>query len=338
MRNSFFSRSYFLLLFTRRNSNSYITFTLHAMGCIVFWQISFYVVLGVFYSMWWCLVTVDAYHDVDEPNSIVSVTNTSVSIPNNTDNKTRNGRPATTRTSNKDEDSLEEQLKDDQMALKRMVTILSLVGFIGALAIVAIIVIFTKMRRRKQRINSKISNTLDNDDDELSTDSQTTTTGTRHRDSSMDHSLSVETPSTQNDVSNINNMSIQSTNISMQRLRLPNTGTIEEDPQPSAPILPNRHQRTLPLMQQSPSPIPSAPTAKELDQQELDNTTDLHPQYNDHSEPTSSVNTTTIVTTPDLPPPAYTPNASPLYDRTYQTAIVTTTANELTPFRRHSQI
>ncbi|ORX54919.1 hypothetical protein DM01DRAFT_1335216 [Hesseltinella vesiculosa] len=45
--------------------------------------------------------------------------------------------------------SLEEQLDDDQAALKRMVIILSLVGGLGLIAIVTTIVIFTRIKRRK---------------------------------------------------------------------------------------------------------------------------------------------------------------------------------------------
>ncbi|CAO3600369.1 unnamed protein product [Absidia cylindrospora] len=317
-------------------------FILHAMGGVVFWQFSLYVVLGVLHStvVGWA----DAFDSKMEVN--LSTTNKAWSMSTSIHNVTREtpsnlNTVTTTTTTGNDDDSLEEQLKDDQVALKRMVTILSLVGVLGAVAIVATIVIFLKMRRRKQRTSSKID---DDDKSTIENHYQQGRHGNDHHslDSTHGRSIGNEIPA-QNNIS-ISNLSIEPTDESRQ-LRFPDTDTME--PQPSAPLSTftttlHHHQLTLSISLPHQSiPIPSAPSAKELNrhhQDDLENSSsDLHQQDNVqgqdcYSEPPSSVNRA-IEATPDLPPPAYTPTVSPLYHRTYQSRIAT----QLTSSRRHSQ-
>ncbi|ORZ24415.1 hypothetical protein BCR42DRAFT_90488 [Absidia repens] len=293
------------------------------MRVVVFWQFSLYVVLlGVLHSTvrgWWCLVSVDASESKVATNKALSM---STSVDNVT-SETPSGLKTATTTIGNNDDNLEEQLKDDQVALKRMVTILSLVGILGAVAVVATIAIFLKMRRRKQRSSN----------------------------SANDRSIGYETPAQNN--TSINNLPIESTtpstDESRQQLRLPDTDTME--PQPSAPLSTftatlYHHRRTLsiPLPHQS-IPIPSAPSAKELNRHHQDDlessSSALHQRDNTqgqdcYSEPPSSVNRA-IAATPDLPPPAYTPSASPLYNGTYQSPIASDNVTQLTPSRRHSQ-
>jgi hypothetical protein len=140
------------------------------------------------------------------------------------------------------------------------------------------------------------------------------------------------------------------------------TSTVVSLPQPSAPltisplvptiIAPNhQHRRVLSLpsqRQQQPTPVPSAPSAKELDSVRTlcgDESGPRQSSYQGRTEPSyydggQSTLDGTNPMTPDLPPPAYTPNPSPLYDGSQQNAnVITTVATraQLTTLRRHSQ-
>ncbi|ORZ00745.1 hypothetical protein BCR43DRAFT_485731 [Syncephalastrum racemosum] len=60
-------------------------------------------------------------------------------------------KPADPNQSTNNDGEIVDQLQEDQQALSRMVAILSVVGGVGAIAIVATVVIFTRMRMRKKQ-------------------------------------------------------------------------------------------------------------------------------------------------------------------------------------------
>ena len=225
-------------------------------------------------------------------------------------------------------DDLKENLKDDQLALKRMIMILSLVGGLGVIAVVATIVIFTRMRvkNRKQREIDEEGNEGSTFELSANVDRQSNS-NTSESDNNDDNEgrggqgiLSTSTPTS--------NLSISSTSSS-----LANGRTLTEPSAPPAlmmidglePLHRNR-RNIVSIISQTAAPSPSAPTAKELDAMEEDNsnvaTTStpynhhiLHHGHHHHQQ--EQINNcsrcTPLMMAPELPPPAYTPSAPPHY-------------------------
>lgn len=199
------------------------------------------------------------------------------------------------------QNSVKDDLEKDKQALKRMSTILSLVGGLGVIAIVATIVIFTRMRsrHRKQRENEEEGNEgstyeLSAEADRENTiDSGSPTTSIASHTSSS--SSSVETP------------------------------LIEPSAPPALSIAEDRHslinkqaqqqnRRTVMSMSsQTTAPSPSAPTAKELDGM-VDEQAQASTHSHDHATTSAATtNCSRCTIAPELPPPAYTPSAPPHY-------------------------
>lgn len=206
------------------------------------------------------------------------------------------------------QNSVKDDLEKDKQALKRMSTILSLVGGLGVIAIVATIVIFTRMRsrHRKQREIDEEGNEgstyeLSADVDQANTIDSSTPGGgnassiSSHSSSSSDH---LDTP------------------------------LIEPSAPPALSMVDDRHslinkqaqqhnRRTVMSMSsQTAAPSPSAPTAKELDAMVDEQASSSSPQEHNHDHATTSASATNCsrcTIAPELPPPAYTPSAPPHY-------------------------
>ncbi|KAG0175563.1 hypothetical protein DFQ28_008858 [Apophysomyces sp. BC1034] len=160
-----------------------------------------------------------------------------------------------------------QEIKHDQTALHRMVLIVSLVGGIGVIAIIAATVVLARMRMRKRKSHQE------------AVELQTQET---HNDNDNDND---------NDSDNGNSNGNHNDNDEQQTE--PHT---ELDDTHIFPAVPE-------LIYYEPGPPPSAPTAKELDAPEVPPLLSAGP----------SVVLKHAVETPDIPPPAYTPSAPPLY-------------------------
>ncbi|KAI8140034.1 hypothetical protein BJV82DRAFT_624860 [Fennellomyces sp. T-0311] len=175
-----------------------------------------------------------------------------------------------------EETTFANQLEDDQEALHRTALILALVGGLIGIAIVASVVIFTKMRIRKRKKNQQQQQP---DDDEAT--------------STHISSLRRRSSSTSSSCSNRNN-----------------------DNEPSAPPSDENATQVIVPVDDAPQPAPSAPTAKELDAA-YTNMPVLYPMTNQQGASSSQECPHCLEHTPssppEMPPPAYTPTAPPLY-------------------------
>ncbi|KAI8331001.1 hypothetical protein BC941DRAFT_439506 [Chlamydoabsidia padenii] len=335
------------------------------MKCIVLWQFSLLGVLAIISGLHY-FVYADAVPITSNSQGLKSSHSLATTWTLASTQPLKNDKPTATLTDTKNEDSLEAQLRDDQAALTRMVTILSLIGGLGGVAIVATIIIFIKIQRRKnQEINK--SNGAEDDDKTMTTK--------RHFTSHHGQQGSSDTPPV-NFIINPHGSATEynnngSDNISHDPFVSTLLTTNSDDkevataiPQPSAPptiypfvptLTTDQQQRqviSIPSQQQQRQQqqvIPSAPSAKELDsvrtlrdesgsQQTSYQGQQVGPCYYRES-PIILDNTHPLA--PDLPPPAYTPNPSPMYDGSHQTVnnLETTVANraQLVTLRRHSQ-
>ncbi|KAG2202799.1 hypothetical protein INT47_004823 [Mucor saturninus] len=213
------------------------------------------------------------------------------------------------------QNSVKEDLEKDKQALKRMSTILSLVGGLGVIAIVATIVIFTRMRRRhrKQRESDEEGN--EGSTYELSGEADRATItdssipggssgggggGARSNASSSTHSL-VDTP--------------------LMEPSAPPALSIAEDRHSliSKQAQQQNRRTVMSISSQATAPSPSAPTAKELDGMEDEGLghSHVHATTSAAAAATTNVasntNCSRCTVTPELPPPAYTPSAPPHY-------------------------
>ncbi|KAI8365462.1 hypothetical protein EDC96DRAFT_509815 [Choanephora cucurbitarum] len=241
------------------------------------------------------------------------------------------GDPNNNNNSNNSSAGLEQSLESDQQALKRMVTILSLVGGLGVIAIVATVVIFTRMRARSRKQRALM------EDDQ-------------HESSTFELSLENHNDSTYR--SDLNEQAVSTASITSS----------SNDPQHRQPIEPSAPPASLvhvatehPCIPDDPHPVqstslplttipsPSAPTAKELDAIVDDSTAfGMHadsygsnsiPSTSSHAHPAHSVCTrcSPMIMAPELPPPpAYTPSAPPHY------ALPIDPMSMHPPSRRHS--
>ncbi|CAO3649106.1 unnamed protein product [Mucor fragilis] len=230
---------------------------------------------------------------------------------------------------NSKKDDIEENLKDDQQTLKRMIMILSLVGGLGVIAVVATIVIFTKMRvkNRKQREIDEEGNEgstfeLSHDVDRQSTASNTSYSGgdgaaaNAGQEGALLGSASSTAPSSSTTSSQANGRALTEPSAP------PALMMIEGLQEP----LHRSRRNVVSMSSQTTAPSPSAPTAKELDAMDEDSsaaaTTStsynhhmLHHGHHHHQQ--EQINNcsrcTPMMMAPELPPPAYTPSAPPHY-------------------------
>ncbi|KAF7724158.1 hypothetical protein EC973_001283 [Apophysomyces ossiformis] len=259
------------------------------------------------------------------------------------------GTPIDDPNKSSEDSSLEEQLREDQAALRRMVTILSLVGGLGVVAIVATIVIFARMRIRKRKQAERDLEDLHaeedaddhNDDNDTHEDATTNCASPRSIHEMTDHSTAQ--PQESGMAHGLRSMPIPSAppapTLSSVRSQL----AVYEGPSQRRHIISMTSQTT---------PAPSAPTAKELDALEPED--ELCNHLSVHGYAIGSGSNDPLPKTqcphcdhspiPDAPPPAYTPSAPPLYAIPIENVVLdsslsssSTSSSHLLPQRRHSQ-
>ncbi|KAG0173307.1 hypothetical protein DFQ28_006020 [Apophysomyces sp. BC1034] len=249
-----------------------------------------------------------------------------------------------------EDSSLEAQLREDQAALRRMVTILSLVGGLGVVAIVATIVIFARMRIRKRKQTEQDMEDIQAEDDVDDQDDDD--------EADDDNNTENTPPRSTNEMADDRTAEQQETGVEHD---------LQAMPAPSAPPAPalssirsqlavydgTPHRRHIISMTSQTTPAPSAPTAKELDAlgQEDD---DLCNHLSTHGYANGSGSNDPLPKPqcphcdhspiPEAPPPAYTPSAPPLYAMPVENAVLdsslsssSTSSSHLLPQRRHSQ-
>ncbi|CAO3631902.1 unnamed protein product [Cunninghamella blakesleeana] len=190
--------------------------------------------------------------NAEHKNNIYPKDNTNFLTTTHPLNQTKNSTdPNNKTTSGDDNASLEEQLKDDQLALKRMITILSLVGGLGGLAIVATIIIYARMRSRKVKHEKELTmyRNSNNDHGDNNNNSNNNNNNNQNNDDDDDNGGYRENEYQSNIDMNMNNNHLQSTNNnnhSLNEISPSSSNDIpvqrrlftEEDhltPQPSAP-------------------------------------------------------------------------------------------------------
>lgn len=259
-----------------------------------------------------------------------------------------------------DDNQIEHQLAEDQEALHRMITILSIVGGVGAIAVAATILIFTRMRIRKRKLRemelekataaaNQRNESDDSDDDNAA---QETTARSRSLDDhrcGRRHHHYHSAPRRARTVHSPSPSSAESDN---------------NDPVPSAPPAPAfltsleqpvydpfEHRRRIISMASQTAPAPSAPTAKELDAgdgepscniraRDKDETSILCPHCERHHHHHHPAAAAIPMEPPEMPPPAYTPSAPPMYilpPLLPASSSTSSSSQPLLPQRRHSQ-
>lgn len=228
-----------------------------------------------------------------QPFESVAVTTTTVVIvqaggatPSPYNNQILMNNTQSSSVSDPNETGIVDQLHDDQEALHRMALIVSLVGGIGGIAIIASIVVFTRARILKKR-RLREQDTLD---------LQETAAPAAQR---------LRTADDEDNNSNSNNGGNNNNNS--------NDHDSTVTPVPSAPPAPSllldppvtRRRHIMSLHSQM-APAPSAPTAKELEQEEP-------PPRCPHVSSSSWCDDDIPTSPPEAPPPAYTPTAPPFY-------------------------
>ncbi|KAL0096316.1 hypothetical protein J3Q64DRAFT_1707124 [Phycomyces blakesleeanus] len=212
--------------------------------------------------------------------------------------------------------------------VRRMVTIASLVGGLGGVSVIAAAIILTRVRIRKRRdMAAKNIHADDSDDDNDSSN-----------DNEFDLPLDIENGGSSPQVREIQTSDNDHTNRNVSQDRSP-----PEPSAPPAPLSPSLGnvqgvvyepcppRRTMSMQLQSSSPLPSAPTIKELDGLANDyhrmpplfqiQASSSHTNHSDSSHPSSSTASSAcphckpveLLVPPEVPPPAYTPSAPPLY-------------------------
>lgn len=234
--------------------------------------------------------------------------------------------------------SVVDDLEKDKQALKRMSTILSLVGGLGVIAIVATIVIFTRMRSRHRKQRELDEEGNEGSTYELSNDVDRP--NTIHSSDTSIHDTGPEEESVSSASTNSNDIDQPLIEPSAP----PALSIIDEGNRHSLinkeALLHNR-RNVISMSSQGSAPSPSAPTAKELDAM-VDEQGSTSSSDNDshHHHPTSSTtqpsNCTrcapSILVAPELPPPAYTPSAPPHYALPQEPIVIESSLQS----RRHS--
>jgi hypothetical protein len=257
---------------------------------------------------------------------------------------------------NKSANSVEDNLKKDKEALDRMIMILSLVGGLGVIAIVATLIIFTRMRarNRKQReIDAEDGNDGSSSTFELSNDASPINNNNRHvggdGSSSSNHTRnSSSTSSTSDDGGPL---IVPSAPPAL--LMIGGNSEYEDNDEQALISIKHAHQyqnrrNVISMSSQTTSaPSPSAPTAKELDamidseaaavannSSNIGSSSSSNPSHHHihQHQPTNCSRCATpsmLLLTSELPPPAYTPSAPPHYALPVEPIIIE-------PSRRHS--
>ncbi|KAI9031042.1 hypothetical protein CLU79DRAFT_732656 [Phycomyces nitens] len=244
-----------------------------------------------------------AMGDGDNKSKQTNQDTSTMADPNNSD-----------QTENQTEEELEDSYRRKKNEVRRMVTIASLVGGLGGVAVVTATIILTRVRiRRRREMAAKNIHADDSDSEsDLSTDIENGGFPPQER----------------------------------QRQTLDTSREVNQDrspPEPSAPPAPLSPsmghvrsvvyescppRRTLSMQLQHSAPLPSAPTIKELDG--LANgyhampplfqiQGSSHANHSEASHPSSSTaacphcKPSELLVPPEVPPPAYTPSAPPLY-------------------------
>ncbi|KAI9011987.1 hypothetical protein CLU79DRAFT_722502 [Phycomyces nitens] len=210
---------------------------------------------------------------------------------------------------------LAKQLKDDQEALRRMVTILSLVGSFGFIAVVATVVVFARMRLRKKSKAEEEETVAENDDGHR--EQGTSGTGVGRGSGRSDHDS--------DDDDGAPFMPIPSAPpapmlIEIQQQHSHYEHSVDDICLPSSStLIPPPDRRLLSVHSQT-ALAPSAPSAKELaDQPEQgcrhhgDGLSVEHGSSKPLPDSTPCPNCHHHATTSEIPPPAYTPSAPPMY-------------------------
>ncbi|KAG2231299.1 hypothetical protein BDF21DRAFT_409727 [Thamnidium elegans] len=220
--------------------------------------------------------------------------------------------------------SVVDDLEKDKQALKRMSTILSLVGGLGVIAIVATIVIFTRMRSRHRKQRELDEEGNEGSTYELSNDVDRPDT-IHSSNNSTNNNNNNDTGPEEESVSSISTNSNDIDQPLIEPSAPPALSIIDEGNRHSIinkeALLHNR-RNVISMSSQRSAPSPSAPTAKELDAM-VDEQGSSSSSDNDshHHHPTSSTTqpsncsrcAPSILIAPELPPPAYTPSAPPHY-------------------------
>ncbi|KAI7901140.1 uncharacterized protein BX663DRAFT_515079 [Cokeromyces recurvatus] len=220
-------------------------------------------------------------------------------------------------TDNMSDKKLEENLKNDQQALKRMIIILSLVGGLGFMAVITTIIIFIRMRSRNEKIRRKeTDHSSNNSTFELNANNQRRgESNTIRIDSSSIHSHSsiLVPPQQPSFPNNVAQTFIEPSAPSALEL-------LEEDDNDNTILYLQPRRHSIMSVGSQHFTAPSAPTEKELDTMqdniEILNSNSLHHHHcsryitTDHTLLTSPAIVTEI---DETPPPAYTPSAPPHY-------------------------
>jgi hypothetical protein len=232
----------------------------------------------------------------------------------------------------KDSDKkLQDSLNQDQLALKRMIMILSLVGGLGVIAIVATLVIFTRMRARNRKQREIDEEGHEGSTFELSADNNNQPT----MDSRSDSNGSNGTPPLH---SSSSSSSLSSHDRPLIEPSAPPALTMAENH-----VVMHHNRRTMISMtSQTTAPSPSAPTAKELDamvdqgqmNEVVASSSTSVSNHHHHASSTNCPRCTPMLMTPELPPPAYTPSAPPHYALPVEAIVMESPTN--LPCRRHS--
>lgn len=221
---------------------------------------------------------IDNDHGNDKPSSTQAAQNPQIQDPN------QNG-------------AIEDQLQDDQEALNRMQLILSLVCGIGGVALIGGVVVFTRLRIRKKRMRAALENA------ETSNPSE----------NEERHSMQVLDNSRRSGNNDNNDGNTADQPPSSPSLLLPSA-----PPVPFEIADPPSERRHVVSLQSQLTPAPSAPPAKELDADDDAAHDTLYPiPHRGTSLPIATSSSCPhchdAPPVPEVPPPAYTPSAPPLY-------------------------
>jgi hypothetical protein len=239
---------------------------------------------------------------------------------------------ATSPVSDPNGESLKSKLEEDQAALRRMIMILSLVGGLGVIAVVATVVIFTRMRarNRKQRENEEEGN--EDSTYELSGGMD------QHSETSISpDSTQNSNPPSNHDNEDNNNNDDNDDDANNQHIEPSAPPALMMTTVEGPSSFNNTENQRHVVSMQSQTAAPSAPTAKELDAMIDEEASQQPTTSNYHSHSRGMCGHCSPTMAPELPPPAYTPSAPPHYALPIEPVMAT--HNESSPVlspRRHS--
>ncbi|KAI8880629.1 hypothetical protein K501DRAFT_335275 [Backusella circina FSU 941] len=220
-------------------------------------------------------------------------------------------------------ESLKSKLEEDQAALRRMIMILSLVGGLGVIAVVATVVIFTRMRARNRK-QREVEEEEGNEDSifELSEgidqQSEDSISPGSTQDNTSHHHQHNDNDDHDNDDHDNNG---DNPKLYIEPSAPPALMMVASSSSSFHNNTDEQRRHIVSMLSQTTAPSPSAPTAKELDAM-IDEeaaaqqpTTSNYLQGHSHSygSPSTVCNHCSPLMTPEPPPPAYTPSAPPHY-------------------------